>query len=61
MVEKACKVCRTIYEGAHCPACDSKESVSTFKGKIYIVNPEQSEIAGHIGIKKKGKFAVRLK
>ncbi|MEK6792269.1 MAG: transcription elongation factor subunit Spt4 [Nanoarchaeota archaeon] len=59
--EKACKHCRMIYEGASCPSCQSAESVEGFKGKITIINPEQSEIAKNLGLKAKGVFALRLR
>ena len=53
MAEKACKVCKALYEGVKCPICESRESVDTYKGKIYILNPEESEIAGKLNLKKK--------
>ena len=59
--EKACKECRTIYEGTKCPVCGSTESVDGFKGKIVVLNPEESEIAKKLGINKKGVFATRLR
>jgi len=59
--EKACKHCRMIYEGTSCPSCQSAENVEGFKGKITIINPEQSEIAKNLGLKGKGVFALRLR
>ena len=59
--EKACKNCRAVYVGAKCTSCGGSESVDTFKGKIYILNSEKSEIANKLNIKKKGVFAVRLR
>lgn len=58
--QKACKVCRTIYEGAQCPNCGSQEFSDNFKGKIRVLDSENSEIAKHLNIKKKGLFAVKL-
>jgi DNA-directed RNA polymerase subunit E" len=58
---KACKLCKTIYEGEKCPKCDSKESTEGFKGKIALLNPEKSEIAQKINIKEKGIFAIKVK
>ena len=44
--EKACKLCKIIYEGKEkCPKCDSKEFTESFKGKIIVIDPEKSEIA----------------
>ena len=59
--EKACKQCRKIYEGTTCPSCGSKENSDTFKGKVYVLNPEQSELAQKLLLKLKGLFAIRLR
>ncbi len=60
MTQKACKNCKAIYEGTKCPSCESTESSTDFKGKVSVINPEQSEIAQHLQIKKQGFFALRL-
>jgi len=60
--EKACRICRAIYEsGEKCPKCGSKEYNENFKGKIIVVNPEKSEIAGKINLKEKGAFAIKTR
>ncbi len=59
--QKACKICKKIYEGVKCPKCDSKESTETFKGRIVVSNPKKSEIAKKINIKEKGNFAIKVK
>jgi DNA-directed RNA polymerase subunit E" len=59
--EKACKNCKMIYGGVSCPGCQHKESLDSFKGKITVVDPENSEIAKNLKIKGKGVFAVRLR
>ena len=59
--EKACKKCRRIFETSKCSFCEVSESVDNFRGKIYVLDPENSEIADQIGIKEKGLFAVRLR
>lgn len=61
MPQKACRQCRTIYEGRECPACGSAEFLDSYKGKIIVVNPEQSEVAKTLGLTKKGVFAIRLR
>lgn len=59
---KACKICNTIYEeGDKCPKCDSRESTDNFKGRIVILNPEQSEIANKLNLKSKGNFAMKTR
>jgi len=59
--EKACKICNTIYEGDKCPKCESKESTESFKGKIVVLNSEESEIAQKLNIKSKGNFAIKTR
>lgn len=59
---KACKICNKIYEsGEKCPVCGCKENTETIKGRIYIFNPEKSEIASKIGLKNKGNFAIKTR
>ena len=57
---KACKNCKAIFEGHKCPECGSDEFVETFKGKIIVLQPENSEVAKSMKINKKGEFAVKL-
>ncbi|MBU0760417.1 MAG: DNA-directed RNA polymerase subunit E'' [Nanoarchaeota archaeon] len=57
--QKACKKCRTVYKGAKCPRCGSEESTDTFKGKIFVLNPEESEIAKKIKLNEKGEYAIK--
>lgn len=58
---KACKKCKTLFEGDKCPNCGSSEGVEGWKGKAVIVNPEQSEIAKRLGITKAGTYAIKTK
>jgi len=59
---KACKICNKIYEGGDkCPDCGAKESIENFKGRVYVVNPEKSEIAKKLKISKKGNFAIKTR
>lgn len=59
--QKACKICNTIFDGDKCPACGSKESTESFKGRIQVLNPEKSEIAQKINLKGKGNFAIKTR
>jgi RNA polymerase subunit RPABC4/transcription elongation factor Spt4 len=60
MVTKACKQCRTLFEGAKCPACGG-EGVDSFKGHVEVLDPVNSEIAKNLVLTKKGSFAIRLR
>ena len=57
---KACKKCKTIFEGSKCPKCGSDEFSENFKGRVAILNPEQSEIAKNLKINEKGNYAVKI-
>jgi len=57
--EKACKQCKAIFEGTQCPKCGSQEFADSYKGKVVILNPEESEIAKNLNIKDKGTYAVK--
>lgn len=60
--EKACKICKIIYEGTDkCPNCESKESTDSFKGRVVVLNPEKSEIAQKLKLKDKGNFAIKTR
>ena len=58
--EKACRQCKSVYEGNKCPKCGSEEFSDSFKGKVVVLKAEESEIAKNLKIKDKGQFAIRL-
>lgn len=39
----------------------NKETLERLKGKIIILNPEQSEIAKNLDVKEKGVYGIRFK
>lgn len=59
-MEKACKKCRKIVEGNHCPICKDSQLTSNWKGYVMVVDPENSEIAKKLDVKTPGKYAIRL-
>jgi len=59
--EKACPKCKTIYEGEKCTNCGESNGFEGFKGEAIIFNPEKSLIAHNVGIKSKGRFALKTK
>jgi len=61
MARRACKICKRIYEGDKCPECGSQEYSEDFKGRIMIFDPEKSEVAEKLKIKKAGLYAVKTK
>lgn len=61
--DKACKICKTVCELSEdkCPNCGSKEFTDSYKGKIYVLKNEKSEIANKLNLKSNGKFAVKTR
>lgn len=58
--QKACKKCRAVYTtGSKCPKCGAVEFTDAFKGKIFVLDPETSEIAKKIKITQKGEYAIK--
>lgn len=50
----------SFVEGDRCTLCGSTEFAESFKGKIIMLKPEQSEIAKKANITKKGIFAIKI-
>jgi DNA-directed RNA polymerase subunit E" len=61
MKKKACKSCKIFVEGPECPICKGKKFSTNWQGRIYIIDPEKSDIAKKIGIKVKGEYAIKVK
>lgn len=58
----ACKVCKTIYDDEEkCPKCGAKESTDSYKGKIFVLNKEKSEIAKNLNLDSEGEFAIKTR
>jgi len=60
MAQKACKSCKAVVEGATCKVCGGQELSEGFKGKIAVMQPENSEIARTMKYDKKGVFSLKL-
>lgn len=59
--EKACLMCKVIFEGEKCPICEETSFTDSYKGRVYIFNSEKSEIAKNMKINKNGLFAIKTK
>lgn len=60
MKKKACKKCRLIVEGEHCPVCNGTDFSVNIKGRAYIIDVKNSQIAKKMGCTIKGEHAVKL-
>ncbi|MBI2671231.1 DNA-directed RNA polymerase subunit E'' [Candidatus Woesearchaeota archaeon] len=60
-MKKVCRKCRIFVTGNECPICKGNDFSESWKGRIYIINPEKSEIAKKTDIKVKGEYAIKIK
>ncbi|MCL6500567.1 MAG: DNA-directed RNA polymerase, subunit E'' [Candidatus Pacearchaeota archaeon] len=58
--KKVCKHCKAFVEEDKCPVCESTNLVENWKGRVIILNPEKSEIAKKLEIKRKGNYALKI-
>ena len=61
MKKKACKRCKLFVEGDECPVCHTSQFSTNWQGRIFIVDPNKSEIAKKLGITVKGEYALKVK
>ena len=59
--KKVCKNCKVFVDGDKCPMCQGNQFVENWKGRIIVLNAEQSEIAKKLDISKKGIYALKTK
>ena len=59
-MKKVCKKCKIFVKGNECPICHGTDFATTWKGRIYVLDPEKSEIAKRLGIKKEGEYAIAV-
>ncbi len=60
--KKACKKCNTLVEKEDkCPKCGGTDFSENWKGRVIILNPEQSEVAQKLKVKEKGVYAIKTR
>ncbi|MEM1988224.1 MAG: transcription elongation factor subunit Spt4 [Candidatus Woesearchaeota archaeon] len=61
-MKKVCKHCRLIVDEKEtvCPMCNQSDFVEGYRGRIYVFNPDASEVSKVAQITKKGDFAIKL-
>ena len=62
-MSKACRVCHMIHEktASMCTNCKTQDLSSEYTGEIFIINPEESEVAIRMKISKNGHYALRVR
>ncbi len=59
--EKACRQCHVVTVGTLCPKCKTATLSDDYSGVVIIIDPEQSEIAKVMGLKDRGRYALRVR
>ena len=58
--EMACRKCKFVTIGKVCPICKSSDLTPDWRGIVLIVDPINSVVANSLGIKEKGKYALKV-
>jgi len=61
MKKKVCSKCRAFVEGDKCQICGGTDFIQTWKGRVFIINVEKSEVAKKGGFNKEGEYAIKIK
>jgi len=61
MVEQACRRCRLLITANVCPNCKRSELSRDWVGELIVVDRDRSSLAKKIGIKKPGRYALRVR
>lgn len=59
--DKVCKKCKKFVEGNVCPVCKGNQFSNVYQGRLNILDANKSFIAREIGIKEKGKYAIKVR
>ncbi len=61
MSEKACTNCHYLTKESVCPKCRSTSFSDDFSGLVIVFDPGTSAIAKAMGIKEKGRYALKVR
>jgi DNA-directed RNA polymerase subunit E" len=58
---KACRECQALSNGPICPNCKSSNLSDDWVGLLIVLDPSASKIASMMGIKKGGRYAIKVR
>ena len=61
MKKKVCKRCKLFVDGNECPICKGSTFSTTWQGRLYVIDANESMIANKVGIKEKGEYAIKVR
>jgi DNA-directed RNA polymerase subunit E" len=56
----ACRKCKHVTIGKVCPICKSSDLTPDWSGVVLVVDPTNSQVSKTLGIKQKGKYAIKV-
>lgn len=59
--KKVCRKCRMFVEGSECSNCKGNQFSNSWQGRLFVIDPNNSEIAKKIGIEAKGEYAIKVR
>jgi DNA-directed RNA polymerase subunit E" len=59
--DKVCKNCKKFIEGNVCPICKGNQFTTVYHGRLNILDANKSFIAEQLGIKEKGRYAIKVR
>ena len=59
--KKACKTCKRFVEKDSCPVCGSSIFTTSWQGRLYISNAQESMIAEKTNITANGEYAIKVR
>lgn len=59
--KKVCKKCKIFVEGNDCPICKGNKFSTSWQGRVYVIDPNKSEIAQKVGLPIKGEYAIKVR
>lgn len=60
-MKKVCNNCKIFVKGEKCLLCNGNDFSDNWKGRIFIFDAENSEVAKKLEIKAKGEYAIKTR
>jgi DNA-directed RNA polymerase subunit E" len=60
-MSRACRKCKIITEENACPICRSTDMSDDYSGILVVIDPEGSQLAEKMEIKREGRYALRIR
>ncbi|EMR73099.1 DNA-directed RNA polymerase, subunit E'' [Thaumarchaeota archaeon SCGC AB-539-E09] len=60
-MSRACRNCKIIIEENICPICRGTDLSDDYSGLLVVLEPEDSQMAQKMEIKKEGRYALKIR